>query len=95
MEFEKDIESYLKRRVEAELDGLCIKAEGIKGIPDRMLVLPPHGDVVWCELKRKGGRLSKIQEYQHAKLRRLGAEVVVVWSREDVDELISRIKDHK
>ena len=92
MEFEKDIELYLKRRVEGELGGLCLKlsADVVKGLPDRLVVLPPHGKVVWVELKRKGGRLSEMQKYQHARLRKRGAEVVVLWSRDQVDEFIRK-----
>lgn len=91
MEFEKDIEQYLRRRIESDAGGLCLKAEGIKGIPDRMVILPPDGRVVWCELKRRGGRLSEMQKYQHDKLRKIGARVEVIWSREDVDDLIDGI----
>lgn len=92
MEFEKDIELYLKRRVEGELGGLCLKlsADVVKGLPDRLVVLPPSGRTVWVELKRKNGRLSEMQKYQHTQLRKRGAEVVVIWSRDQVDELISK-----
>ena len=91
MEFEKDIEQYLKRRVERDHGGLCIKVspENVKGIPDRLVVLPPDGRCVWVELKRsKDGRLSDLQKYQHSRLRKMGAKVVVAWSREDVDKII-------
>ena len=91
VEFEKDIEQYLKRKVERDHGGLCIKVspEHAKGIPDRLVVLPPDGRTIWVELKReKDGRLSDLQKYQHNKLKKVGAEVVVVWSREDVDKLI-------
>ena len=94
MEFEKDIEQYLKRRVERDHGGLCIKVspENVKGIPDRLVVLPPDGRCVWVELKRsKDGRLSDLQKYQHARLRKMGAKVVVAWSREDVDKLMDRM----
>lgn len=93
MEFEKDIEQYLKRGVERDHGGLCIKVspENVKGIPDRLVVLPPDGRCVWVELKRsKDGRLSELQKYQHDKLRKIGARVEVIWSREDVDDFIRK-----
>lgn len=92
MEFEKDIESYLKRRVETDVGGLCLKVvtDVGKGMPDRLVLLPPDGRVVWVEMKRKGGRLSEMQKYQHARLRKRGAEVVVLWSRSDVDDFIRK-----
>lgn len=92
MEFEKDIESYLKRRVETDVGGLCLKVvtDVGKGMPDRLVLLPPDGRVVWVEMKRKGGRLSEMQKYQHARLQKRGAEVVVLWSREDVDDFIRK-----
>lgn len=97
MEFEKDIEQYLKRGVERDHGGLCIKVspENVKGIPDRLVVLPPDGRCVWVELKRKDGRLSELQKYQHARLRKIGADVAVVWSREDVDKLMEYVKAPK
>ena len=59
-------------------------------MPDR-LVLLPGGRVVWVELKRgKLGRLSPMQAYRHGQLRRLGQEVVVVRSAEDIDALFPR-----
>lgn len=91
VEFEKDIEKYLKQRVERDHGGLCLKVspENVKGIPDRLVVLPPEGRCIWVELKREqDGKLSALQKYQHHKLRKLGAEVVVAWSREDVDKII-------
>lgn len=87
MEFEKDIEHYLNVRV-SDVNGFCLKLSGLKGIPDRLVVLPPDGRCVWVELKRKDGRLSELQKYQHTRLRKLGARVVVIWNREDVDKLI-------
>lgn len=90
VEFEKDIEHYLNVRV-SDVHGLCLKLSGLKGIPDRLVVLPPDGRCVWVELKRKDGRLSELQKYQHARLRKIGADVAVVWNREDVDKLMDRM----
>lgn len=92
MEFEKDIETHLKKEVE-KLVGLCIKVspEHTKGIPDRLVVLPPDGRTIWVELKRaKDGRLSDLQKYQHDKLRKLGAQVEVLWTKAEVDDFIRK-----
>lgn len=97
MEFEKDIEAYLKRRVETDVGGLCLKVvtDVGKGMPDRLVLLPPDGRVVWVEMKRKGGRLSEMQKYQHARLQKRGAEVVVLWSRSEVDDFIEGLIANK
>ena len=93
MEFEKDIEQYLKRRVERDHGGMCLKVspEQAKGIPDRLVVLPPDGRTVWVELKRaKDGKLSDLQKYQHNKLKKVGAQVEVLWTKAEVDEFIRK-----
>ena len=44
---ENEVEAYLRRQVE-KLGGLCIKipADYMRGIPDRIVLLP-HGVLVW------------------------------------------------
>ncbi len=59
-----------------------------RGVPDRLLVLP-GGAVVFVEVKRAGGKLSRLQEVEIETLQGVGAEVFVVWSHEDVDGLLS------
>ena len=93
MEFEKDIEQYLKRRVERDHGGLCIKVspEHAKGIPDRLVILPPEGKTIWVELKRESdGKLRALQKHQQRKLRKLGAQVEVLWTKAEVDEFIRK-----
>ena len=89
---ENEVEAYLRRQVE-KLGGLCLKipADYMRGIPDRIVLLP-HGVLVWVETKRpSGGRVSGSQLVVHEMLRRLGQQVVIVWSREDADELLHRL----
>lgn len=50
-----------------------------RGVPDRLIVLP-GGRLFFAELKGDGGRLSKLQEVEIARLRQLGARVEVVSS---------------
>ena len=89
---EREVESYLRRRVE-QAGGRCEKfvPDLDSGMPDRIVMLP-RGILVWVETKKPvGGRVEKLQVYQHSKLRRLGQEVVIVWSKEDADALVESL----
>lgn len=55
-----------------------------RGVPDRLVVLP-GGRIVFVEVKAPGGRLSKLQDVEIARLRALGARVAVIWSADDVE----------
>jgi hypothetical protein len=37
-------------------------AHALKGVPDIILIKPPHGQFVGLEVKRQGGRLSPEQK---------------------------------
>ena len=90
---EHDVEAYLKKRVEG-LGGRCLKFPAVfeEGIPDRQVILP-GGKIVFVELKRpKGGRLSKMQKYQHEKLRALGCKVYVPKNYKEVDKMLEELK---
>lgn len=89
MTFEKDIERKLVAGVET-LGGLCFKI-GQDGWPDRLVVLE-GGRVVWVELKRPTGRLSALQRWRSATLRRLGHRVETLWDKEDVQGLLEEWK---
>ena len=47
---------------------------------------------MWVEVKTDGGSLEEIQKLRHRELESLGHTVRVVWSKEDVDDLIDEIK---
>ena len=86
---EHDVESYLNLKVKAA-GGRSIKllAAYEEGIPDRLIVLP-GGRIFFCELKRpKGGKLSDMQIYKIAKLRKLGCTVYVPRNKQMIDEMI-------
>lgn len=88
---ERDVESYLVDELKKR--GLaCVKfiPDSKIGMPDRLIILPDER-VLWVELKTDNGRLEEIQKLQHKRLRDLGHKVSVVWSRDDVDELLSQI----
>ena len=82
---EKDIEKYLKRRVE-QRGGLCLKfvSPGSTGVPDRLCVFP-EGRIAFVETKTKRGKLSPRQQYVIGELQKLRAEVVVLHDTDEVD----------
>lgn len=88
---ERDIEKYLRDRVK-KIGGLCWKflSMGTDGVPDRLVIY--KGQICFVELKAKDGRLSAIQKYRHEQLKRHGHAVKVLWSREDVDDLIRYLR---
>lgn len=86
---EASIEDYLRERV-AGLDGVCIKLSpvGLRGVPDRLIVLPGPR-VIFVELKRpKGGVISALQHWWRKRLLALGCEHHFVKTRAEVDALI-------
>ena len=88
-ELESSVEQYLRRKVEAA-GGRCVKFDPgtYRGWPDRIVLLP-CGVIVWVETKRPtGGRVAPAQRIVHEELLRLGQRVVIVWSKEEVDELL-------
>ena len=93
---EREVEKYLVGRIEKEFGWPVHKfvPDQAPGMPDRVVLLP-GSRVLWVELKTKGGRLSELQKYRHAALRHAGHEVVVVWSKEQADDLIEELKKKK
>jgi len=86
---EASIEEYLKQRAEA-LGGVCIKLSpmGLRGVPDRLMVLSGPR-VVFVELKRpSGGVISKLQHWWRARLLALGCEHHFIKTRAEVDALL-------
>lgn len=88
MQSEKSIESYLRDQVK-KIGGASYKftSPGNAGVPDRICVMP-NGSVVFVELKRADGILSKLQCAQFLKLRKLQQTIWVCRSKEDVDDFI-------
>lgn len=87
---ESVIEDYLLAQCRAH-GFLCLKfvspARG--GVPDRIVVA--LGRIVFVEVKRPGGRLRKLQQLMHAKLRCHGAEVHVVDDKPGVDAFVAHL----
>jgi Holliday junction resolvase len=81
---ERSVERVLVAAVTAA-GGIAYKfaSPSRRGVPDRLIVLP-GGRVMFIEVKAPGGRLSKLQEVEIARLRKLGASVRVIWSLEAI-----------
>lgn len=90
---EKAIEAYLNRQAK-ENNLLCLKYANanVTGYPDRLICIP-GGKVVWVELKSKGKTPTKLQQIRHAELQGIGHRVLVISSKEQVDNLISGINN--
>jgi Holliday junction resolvase len=46
------------------------------GIPD-LIAIPPNSDVLFVEVKRPDGKVSKLQEYRHKELEEKGIKVEI------------------
>ena len=89
---EKDVETHLRKQVK-NLGGKALKfpAFWVTGIPDRLLVLP-NGMICWVETKQASGDIKPHQHRRINWLRDLGFWVEVIWTKDEVDELIKRIR---
>lgn len=89
---EKYIEKYLVNKVK-RTKGMCIKMSpaGLIGIPDRLILV--NGFAAFAELKSKGKKPSRIQQYTHQKLRDAGFPVSVIDSVEGVDALLEKLAE--
>jgi len=83
---ERDIERHLVRVVEAA-GGRCWKWTGQRGVPDRIVMLP-GGLTLFVEVKTKGGKISPLQRHTIGVMRSLDQMVFVVWSKEDVNQMM-------
>lgn len=85
---EKMIEARLRDGVKA-LGGVAYKwvSPGNAGVPDRIVVLP-GGIVHFIELKRKGGKPTRMQKAQIARLRALGADCAIVYGLAGVESYL-------
>jgi hypothetical protein len=82
---ERTIEAALVRRV-TKLGGLCEKfvSPGRRSVPDRIVTLP-GGRIIFVEVKAPGKGPTELQERDHWRRRKLGCEVIVINTMEDVE----------
>lgn len=87
---ESSIEKRLRVGVKAA-GGLCekFKSPQRNGVPDR-IVTWPGGVMELVETKAPNGNLSKGQERDHARRRKLGVLVWTLWTSEHVDYYLRR-----
>ena len=91
-DIESDIESYLK--TQAEKHGfLCYKfvSPGHNGVPDRILI--GYGATIFIELKAPNKKPRIKQTLEHKKLKQHGAEILIIDTKQKVDELFNSLKN--
>lgn len=87
---ENKIEKSLVRLIWAK-NGVCIKLQGSKSMPDR-LCLWPKGNVWFVELKRPNRKKpDPLQLFMHEALRKLGFKVSVIWNDEQLKQFENEI----
>ena len=75
---EQQIQSKRIRQLEAEgYYVIKLIRTNKNGIPD-LIAIPPNSDVLFCEVKASGGRLSKLQEYRIKELKDYGIKTEVL-----------------
>lgn len=87
---EKTVERALCDKVK-ERGGRCIKLTSEKGLPDRLVVLPGN-KIAFIETKTRGGRLSAIQISTHARLKKIGCFIYVIWETKEIEGILNEIQ---
>lgn len=87
---ENHVEGYLLKQCEQH-QLLCFKfvSPGRNGMPDRVVI--GNHRVVFVETKAPGGKPRKLQLVVHQQMRDHGADVRVISTRQEVDDLIKEI----
>jgi len=86
MTTEKEIENLLVWHVE-RMGGKAYKfmSPSNRGVADRIVCLP-DGSTWFIELKKKGGRLSPLQQIFAGEMQMLNQNYACLWTKEQVDE---------
>ncbi len=89
---EKYIERKLVEKVKA-LGGRAYKfvSPGNSGVPDRLIVLP-GGKIGFAEMKRPGGRASRLQRNQIQFLRNLDCKVEILSTVEHIEKFLEKLQ---
>lgn len=90
---ESFIEEKLTKAVKQN-GGVCWKftSPGTAGVPDR-IILMPEGRIAFVEVKAPGEKPRPLQQSRHRLLRRLGFKVYVLDTLEDIEKIISEVKN--
>lgn len=86
-QLESNLEARMRRGVRRIGGKLYKLAPTVKGIPDRMVILP-GGRLFLVELKAAGGTLSPKQRLVHAEMAELGTHVTVLTGADEIDRWI-------
>jgi hypothetical protein len=88
---EKEVEHYFDWVVQRSGGRTYkFKSPSQRGVADRIACLP-NGGTWFVELKKPGGRLSKLQELFAVDMRTLGQNYSCLWTKEQVDEWIIKL----
>lgn len=92
-QLEKDVEKYLKDEV-AKIGGKAFKwvSPGNRAVPDRICILP-KGNMILVECKAPGKLPTPLQRKFHRLLHMMGHEVLVIDSKENIDDFIEVVKE--
>ena len=86
--------AYLcKRCTELGWEARKVEWSGRRGAPDWFIMAPSNGISFWVEAKAPGQKPRPHQVREIERMRKAGNEVFVVASVEEVDLLISHVKD--
>lgn len=88
---ESVIEAKMGRMVRGH-GGLFYKfvSPGNPGVPDR-IVVTPHGEVYFVELKTDTGRLAALQKWHRQELEKCGANVRVLYGLDEVQAFVREV----
>ena len=88
---EKSVEQRLADLVKLN-GGLCLKllSDHINGMPDRICLFPGK-KIFFVELKTTGQKPRKLQAYMHNVLKKLGFDVLVLDSIQQVENFVNDV----
>lgn len=88
---EKAVEQHLNKKVK-EAGGLSFKwsSPSHRGVPDRIVFL--NRSVWFIELKRPGGKTTKLQDHIGEQIKRYTPNYCVLSSKDEIDQFINKLK---
>lgn len=89
---EKEVESYLKKKVESTKKCCIFKfvSPGHAGVPDR-IILCEGGKIYFVELKRPRAKPRPLQRYMFSIFEKYGFPVFVIDSKSSVDRFVKEV----